>query len=93
MTSRVLTRVDGVLEQELDGEVLLLRRDSADVLHLNAVASALWARLAPSADVGAAAAEIAEDYGVPAERVAGDLAPVVEALLAHGLVVEGAPTA
>ena len=87
--ARLLTRVEGVVEQELDGEVLLLPPGSMQVLHLNAVAASLWQAMAPTADVARVADEVGEAYGVPADRVLGDLAPVVAALLEHGMAVEG----
>lgn len=83
-----LRRADGVIEQELDDQVLLFRTGTSDVLHLNTVASDVWALLAEPSTAEELARTVAEAYGVDEQRVVSDLAPVLSALLEHGMVVE-----
>lgn len=87
MTAVILRRCQGVLDQELDGQVLLLPPGSSEVLLLNPVASALWGLLDPEVDLGSAVGEIAGAYGVDPEQVGADLAPLVDLLVAQGAVV------
>lgn len=83
-----LQRVDGIIEQELDEQFLLFRTGSSDVLHLNTVASDAWALLEEPTTAAELATTLATAYGVEPQRVASDLAPVLSALLEHGMVVE-----
>lgn len=84
----VLERVDGVHEQVLDGEVLLLAPGTSDVLHLNVVATSLWEALAPRADLTEVSARLAAEYDVEAARVLQDLMTIVPTLLERGVVQE-----
>ncbi|MCW2621681.1 MAG: hypothetical protein JWL64_1283 [Frankiales bacterium] len=84
MSGEVLARADGVLDQELDGQVLLLPPGSSEVLLLNEVASALWQLLDPVADLESAVATLATHYGVAAEQVRADVQPVIDLLVAQG---------
>lgn len=83
-----LRRVEGVIEQDLDDQFLLFRTGTSDVLHLNTVASDVWALLAEPATAAELAHSIAAAYGVDEERVSDDLAPMLSTLLEHGMVVE-----
>lgn len=85
-----LRRCAGVLEQDLDDEVLLLQDGSANALHLNAVATRFWRALVPEADLDDVTSRIAEHYGIEPAVVRADLQPVLAELLAQG-VVERAP--
>ena len=84
----ILRRVDGVIEQELDDQFLLFRTGTAEVLHLNTVASDAWALLATPTTAAQLTRTLATAYGVREERVATDLGPVLTTLLEHGMVVE-----
>ena len=86
MTTR-LARAAGVLAQELDGELLLLRPGSSDVLHLDAVASQVWWLLEEPLTSEELVAALADGYGVPGAQVAADLRPALDVLQQHGLVV------
>lgn len=81
-------RAEGVLEQDLDDEVLLFRSGSSDVLHLNTVASDVWVLLDEPAGASELARCLSTAYGVDVQRVAQDLEPVLAILVEHGMVVE-----
>ena len=83
-----MQRTADVMEQELDGQFLLLRAGSSDVLHLDAVASDIWRLLVEPATLEQLADELAEAYDVSAQRVAADLAPVLDLLVVRGVVEE-----
>jgi hypothetical protein len=89
----LLTRAEGVLDQELDGQVLLLPPGSSEVLLLNEVASVLWQLLSPSASVDDAVATIATHYGVSPGQVRSDVQPVIELLVAQGAATVTATSA
>lgn len=76
------------MEEEVDGELLLLRRGASEAAHLNAVASATWRLLEEPMDEAQLAAAVAEVYGVETARVRADLEPVLHLLRTHGLLVE-----
>lgn len=77
----MLQRNPEVLEQELDGEILLLLNGSTDVLHLNATAGALWQALDRPRSLAEVAQELAEAYAAPLDQVTADLVPLVAALV------------
>lgn len=83
----VLSRAPDVLEQELDGELLLLRPGHRDVLHLDRVARALWGLLREPLEQSELVAALATAYGVGRQRVEVDVAPALGVLTAHGLVL------
>jgi hypothetical protein len=81
-----LTQVEGVLSQELDGELLLLAPGHAEALHLDAVASTIWRLLEHRPSVEELIDALTELYGVERDRVTTDLGPVLERLEEHGAV-------
>jgi hypothetical protein len=86
MSGERLERAADVLEHELDGQLLLLRAGSSEVLHLDAVASDVWRALAGGSTQEALAAALAGAYGVDPAVVAQDLVPVLAVLQRSGLV-------
>lgn len=89
MTKTRLTQASDVLAEEVDGQLLLLKTGSSDVLHLDAVASNVWRLLVTSPTREELAAVLAATYDVPVARVATDLVPALEVLRSRGLLHEG----
>lgn len=81
--TELLLRAPDVLEQVLDGETLLLAPGASEALHLDAVATAVWQVLTRPTSRDALAVRVAEQFGVEPARVAADVAPLLETLLAH----------
>ena len=77
---------EGVLLRELQGEAVILNLDSESYFGLDEVGTRMWAALASAPDVGAATRALLEEFDVPAEELARDLAEFVESLAAAGLV-------
>jgi Coenzyme PQQ synthesis protein D (PqqD) len=75
-----------VLYRELEGEMILLDPRSAEYFSLNQTGSRVWELLRAGTNVGDTCATVAEQFGVPPQRVMDDLVPFVEELLAAGLV-------
>jgi hypothetical protein len=74
--------------QEVDGQLLLLREGSSDVLHLDEVAATVWHLLEDAPTRAGLAEAVAQAYGVGPQRVLADLEPVLFLLLQHGVVSE-----
>ena len=77
---------EGVLLRELQGEAVILNLDSESYFGLDEVGTRMWAALTSAPDVGAATRALLEEFDVPAEELARDLAELVESLAAAGLV-------
>lgn len=86
MTAPRLVRTDDVLAQDLDGQLLLLRPGAEDVLHLDVIASQVWALLDRPRTLAELAQLLAEAYAVPVAQVADDLQPALAVLQSHGFV-------
>jgi hypothetical protein len=88
VTALRLCRAGDVVEEELDGELLLLRRGASEAAHLNAVASTMWRLLEEPLNEDQLAMAVAEVFDVKPDRVRADLRPVLQLLRDNGLVVE-----
>lgn len=88
MAESRLAQAPDVLVQELDGQFLLLKTGSSDVLHLDAVASNIWRLLPAVPTVEELAEELACAYAVSVAQVAADLLPALEVLRSRGLLLD-----
>jgi hypothetical protein len=82
----VLRRADGVALGELPEEAVLLDIEEGSAVRLNASGSWLWGRLDRPASVGDLAAELAECFGIGAERAEADVSAFARDLLGRGLI-------
>ena len=82
-----LQRNPDVLQQDLDGEVLLLLPQGSEVLHLNDSASALWRALDKPRTLDEVAATLSEAYAADPSIVRADLLAVLPELQARGAVL------
>ena len=76
-----------VLQQDLDGEVLLLLPEGSEVLHLNDSASALWRALDEPRTLDEVAALLAESYAADPDVVRADLLALLPELQARGALL------
>jgi hypothetical protein len=74
----------GVTWRTTGRSVLLKVRDKPEVLALDGPGAALWAVLARPRSLSESAEQLSRRFGVPAQRIELDIAPVVEELAAHG---------
>ena len=81
-----LTRPDGVLLREIEGESVLVNLDRGQYYGLDDVGTRLYQLLTESPDVGAAFEAALAEYDVDAETLEQDIADLVERLAAEGLV-------
>ena len=88
MSQPAYERPAEVLVRDLGDELVLLNTRSEQYHSLNDVGRRCYELLCDGRDVGAAADEIAAEYGVETRTVAGDLAELVPQLLAAGLLTE-----
>ena len=82
-----LQRNPDVLQQDLDGEVLLLLPEGSEVLHLNDSASALWRALDEPRTLDEVAALLADAYAADPAVVRADLLALLPELQARGAVL------
>ena len=80
-------RNPGVLQQELDGEMLVLLPAGAQVVHLNDTASALWRILECPLTLPQAAAMLAQTYDAEPAQVLADLQAALPALISHEILL------
>lgn len=83
----VLARAEAVMEAQLsERELVLLGPDSEEYFGLDAIAADVWRRLERPATFPDLVADLARDYDAPAETIAADLAPLIDELVAGGLL-------
>ena len=82
-----LQRNPDVLQQDLDGEVLLLLPEGSEVLHLNDSASALWRALDEPRTLDEVATLLADAYAADPTVVRADLLALLPELQARGAVL------
>jgi hypothetical protein len=80
---------DGLLCQELDGEMVLLNPTSATYFSLNQIGTSIWQMLADRAAIGDICRALADRHHLPHDQVMSDLTPFIEELLEAGLIRPG----
>lgn len=76
----------GVVAVHLDGEMVLHHPGTGSAQHLDPVGSLIWGRLDGSSTLGAAADDLAAEFGVDRAVVAADVLRLVRELGAHGML-------
>lgn len=71
---------------ELDGDVSLYDPLNRNALSLNPTASAIWRRLDGHADTADVITQLAAEFDVPSDLIAGDVVRTIEEFRAHGLL-------
>ncbi len=71
-----------------DDGLVLLDIDRGVVLSANAIGARIWELIELGQNASDIAARIASDYGVPQERVQGDVRAFIGSLVARELIVE-----
>lgn len=83
-------RTDGLAVQDLDGALIVLDLTTSRYLTVNPSALPLWRLLERGSDEAAMDAALGAEFGVDAERAAGDVAAFVAQLRAADLIVDDA---
>lgn len=81
-----LARSPDVLEAVVEGETVLMSVERGNYYGLAATAHEVWQRLAEPALFGTLCAGLAADYDAPLDRIAMDVEPFVEQMIAEGLI-------
>lgn len=81
------------LELDMGDGVILYNHDSSLVHHLNPSAAIVWHLCDGEASVEQLGAEVAEEYGLPVDRVRTELAALVAELDALGLIEDAGSSA
>ena len=82
----VVTHAAGVLDGDMDGEVVLMSAANGEYYALDAVASTLWRLTATPLTVGALCRGMCERYEGSAETVTADVLAFVRDLIQRGLL-------
>ena len=80
---------ENVLFNEVAGEAVLLNLDSGRYFALNEVGARLWQLLAEHRRLAPVLEQMLTEYEVTAEQLRADVEPLIEELLAQGLLVRG----
>lgn len=81
-----LVRAAGALSAPLDDEIVLLAPALDEYVALDAIGRRVWELLETARSVEELSATLAEEFDAPAERIAADVAPFLDELVAGGLV-------
>lgn len=80
---------ENVLFNEVAGEAVLLNLESGRYFALNEVGARLWRLLAEHGRLGPVLEQMLVEYEVTPEQLRADVEPLIEELLAQGLLVRG----
>jgi len=79
---------DGVLAEDVDGNVVLITAAGDELLDLNPTGSAVWRALGAGADLDAIVATVRDAFpDAPADALATDVSTFLAELVEAGLVV------
>jgi hypothetical protein len=81
-----VTVPDSVLFRDLDGEAVLLETRTGQYYGLNEVGTRMWSLLHLHGEVEAVCTALLAEYDVPELSLREDLAKLIEALAARGLI-------
>ena len=81
-----LQRRPGVVSAEASGETVLVRESAGRFYGLGETGTAIWARLDQPCSTEELVTTVAEEYGLPEERVTADLCAFLDALRREELV-------
>lgn len=85
-----LRRAEGILSRRVLDE-LLVATPRGDVILLSGSAAHVWRALEDHPEVGDLVAHLSTTFDAPSHVVATDVGALVDALLAHGLLLEDTP--
>lgn len=78
--------VNGLMEREVDGEILLLDTESNLVHQLNKTASLIWRKCQDGASTGEIAASLAENFDVEEDEARSDVERTIDRFTALRLI-------
>jgi hypothetical protein len=90
--STVVSRAGGLVESEIDSEVVALNIETGTCYGLNAVGSRIWGLLANPVRISDICAVLISEYQVEAGTCEDDVIELIGQLLAENLVVVKTPT-
>lgn len=82
----IVQRRGGLIEAEVDGELVALHEGNGTCYGFNGTATRIWAMLAEPQPLSALRARLAEEFDVDAETCARDVDALLDELEADGLV-------
>lgn len=81
-----VSRRDGLLEAEVDGELIGLHIDNGTCYGFNLTATRVWALIEQPTTVGALCEQLTRDYDVPPDRCRSEVSALLKELETDGLV-------
>jgi hypothetical protein len=82
----VVVRKDGLIEAEVDGEMVALHVENGTCYGFNGTATRVWALLADNSTVGEICAHLTEEYEVDREQCAEQVMELLREFEKDGLV-------
>jgi hypothetical protein len=83
----LLSRSPDLLEATVDDETVLMSVQRGNYYGLARTAHEIWGRLATPTKLDALSAALAAEFDAPPERIAADILPFLDKLIAEGLVI------
>jgi hypothetical protein len=81
-------RNPAVIETEVEGQIVLLHPGDWDYFEFNDTATALWRLLAAPTTLPTIIAALIDEFEVDADRCTTDTTPLLQEMVARGLVLE-----
>lgn len=81
-----ITRAEGAISSEIDGEAVILEIESGTIVHLNRLGSQIWRMLDAALDMEELCAALQRRYDVAAQTCRQDVSEFVEVMRERGLV-------
>lgn len=81
-----VVRAPGHLEEEIDGQVVLLSIEAGNYYGLDDIGSEIWGVLKTETTVAVLCEALSARYGAPADVVARDVVAFLSHLAKHGLI-------
>ena len=82
-----MVRCDGMLEAEVDGEIVALHIDRGECYGMNAVASRVWELLSEPRSVAELCAVLVDEYDIDAGACESQISDYCKTLRDEGLLV------
>jgi hypothetical protein len=84
--STVITRSEGLVEAEIDGELVMMSIDKGDYYGLDSIACRVWQLLEQPQPVSKITSQLLGEYDVAAEQCEADIGAFIREMAEHGIV-------
>jgi hypothetical protein len=82
----IITRSEGLVEADIDDEIVMMSIEQGDYYGLDSTASRIWKLLEQPQTVSKITAQLMAEYDVAAEQCRTDMASFIGEMAEHGIV-------